>query len=49
MSGREDYTNPCGAPRDDLTSIRCHLTHGHEGDHEGYTVITWENEGGATA
>lgn len=31
----------CGERHDDLTSIYCHLPAEHDGDHEGYAVVTW--------
>jgi hypothetical protein len=34
----------CGAPYNDVTDITCHRPAGHEGDHEGETIVTWSDD-----
>lgn len=34
----------CDERHDDLTVITCERPKGHQGDHEGYAVVTWPRE-----
>jgi hypothetical protein len=35
----------CGDRHDDVTAIVCERAVGHPGDHQGYAIVTWPQEG----
>lgn len=34
----------CGEPHDDVTSIVCNRPAGHQGEHEGVSIVTWSDD-----